>query len=817
MGFEVATTKINIAQKNSVDKISKVCQEALALSPDLKSTLILSCGSQFKLDQADFDQNRGMIIGYEIVRHLISLKQALKETSKDSTPISAYLSCYEIIADAEEDIVDLIEYEHSERSSINISKSQSKHSSVKSESEMQEIFIDTDSLEELQMVVNDLFSKRKRVFCGHEDSYDKECDCCKTKKLNMYKEGINQYAPPYISNVVLKIRIAQNDSQDESDPEQKEIYLIDLSEYNEPVPEIQNMLLKLESDISSLSLDTRICQFVFEKCRKVDSLHLLGFINSPKDLTKIPEEVQAYTDKITEFSEIAYKVFSTSNEIFGNFRSRVLDNLSSEIGGLSVFSQQKSDESKLHFSTMSKSISAKSEGSNTHVTKLKAICSDRSLTSSQRLQGVKNCVKSFIKDSEHSNYSIKDDNEATIINKITNNILKELDVANMFNSQQNIQNTSTQDKELCLSQSQSYIFSKVSSEKGRNNRKNRISAIKKRKESKGSSFASNILLHNKNMMDLKESGRKSKKLVPQTSGFDYVQDKENISNKSKNIIRACREARYPLSNKFKRKAQNKSNSREVIISVKKIHQIRAPNQSIASSGRPIKKEINIADDFSITDSEEEKQELVPKRAKNYLSNSKNIEKEGCSSPKDQETIQQVQGILQDSMKLVRHQMNSFLDYFVNGNHKPRSKKRSLIRRCIGSLSCSGSRERKNNYISTPKSQSSSLYSKSYNFSNNPIQKKDDSSSKNSKIHNKVAARRHIVLFPRNSHNSSQRSSERIKTTVTKNTNRRQNPRPARREINLGVIRHPLNSERNNYSIGMSTLNKDTIVRTLDDR
>lgn len=152
---------------------------------------------------------------------------------------------------------------------------------------MNEIFVDTDSLEELQGVIEGLLSKRKRVFWGHETSFNSECEWWKTKRLNFYKEGINQYAPPYISNAVLKIRITQNDDLEETDPEQKEIYLIDLSEYNEPISEIKKMLLTLESDISSLSLDTRVWQFVFEKWRKVDSLQLLGFINAPKDQTKV--------------------------------------------------------------------------------------------------------------------------------------------------------------------------------------------------------------------------------------------------------------------------------------------------------------------------------------------------------------------------------------------------------------------------------------------------------------------------------------------------------------------------------------------------
>ena len=154
---------------------------------------------------------------------------------------------------------------------------------------MQEIFVDTDSLDELTMVIQDLFSRRKRAFCGHESAFDDSWNCWNQRKLNHYKiiSHANAYAPPYFSSVVLRVRITTQEEQEETDPDQKEIHVVDLSEYNEPIEDLKKMVLDLEASSSSLSLDTRIWQLIFEKLRKVEVFQLLSFINISTKNTEV--------------------------------------------------------------------------------------------------------------------------------------------------------------------------------------------------------------------------------------------------------------------------------------------------------------------------------------------------------------------------------------------------------------------------------------------------------------------------------------------------------------------------------------------------
>lgn len=103
---------------------------------------------------------------------------------------------------------------------------------------MQEIFVDSDSLEELIMVIEDVFAKRKIVQV-------------KSEVFTM-------------SHLLMRIRIA-GQSNDDSYPNQREIILIDLSELNEPIEALTEMYHTLTSNERSLTIETRICQTIFEK------------------------------------------------------------------------------------------------------------------------------------------------------------------------------------------------------------------------------------------------------------------------------------------------------------------------------------------------------------------------------------------------------------------------------------------------------------------------------------------------------------------------------------------------------------------------
>jgi len=146
---------------------------------------------------------------------------------------------------------------------------------------MQEIFVDTDSLEELTMVIQDVYWRRRKAFWEHDHEFNDSCSCCQAKKLSPYRLGLNACPPPYWSHVIMRIRFTDN-QEDESNPNEKVLYFVDLSEYNEPIDDLQDMFHTLESNITSLSLETRISQFIFEKLRMVDTFRLLSFINIQK-------------------------------------------------------------------------------------------------------------------------------------------------------------------------------------------------------------------------------------------------------------------------------------------------------------------------------------------------------------------------------------------------------------------------------------------------------------------------------------------------------------------------------------------------------
>lgn len=134
---------------------------------------------------------------------------------------------------------------------------------MKTESEMQEIFVDSDSLEELIMVIEDVFAKRKIVQV-------------KSEVFTM-------------SHLVMKIRIAEQ-SNDDSYQNQREIILIDLSELNEPIEALTEMYHTLASNERSLTIETRICQTIFEKNKKSSSFKLMTFINSASNDQKVSRQ-----------------------------------------------------------------------------------------------------------------------------------------------------------------------------------------------------------------------------------------------------------------------------------------------------------------------------------------------------------------------------------------------------------------------------------------------------------------------------------------------------------------------------------------------
>ena len=114
--------------------------------------------------------------------------------------------------------------------------------------------------------------------------------------------------------------------KDGSQLSESELTLYDLSELNEPLDTLMDMYKTLESGTASLSIDTRMCQFVFDKLRKCDRFALLAFSNdSLKNVNKNGQDSKSiYTRKLHEFCKVVKRVMSNSREIFKNFHSRLL-------------------------------------------------------------------------------------------------------------------------------------------------------------------------------------------------------------------------------------------------------------------------------------------------------------------------------------------------------------------------------------------------------------------------------------------------------------------------------------------------------------
>lgn len=82
-------------------------KEILKEDSEIQSALILSWGKQYKENEADFDENRGTVVGNQIMKQIIKYKRRLNEIDEGSKQL-IFISCYEIIANGEEEVVDLI-------------------------------------------------------------------------------------------------------------------------------------------------------------------------------------------------------------------------------------------------------------------------------------------------------------------------------------------------------------------------------------------------------------------------------------------------------------------------------------------------------------------------------------------------------------------------------------------------------------------------------------------------------------------------------------------------------------------------------------
>ena len=111
---------------------------------------------------------------YHIMRWLISFKKKqLKKYSRFKYEF--YFCWYEVMTICDnshiqwdEEINDLVSL-----GSSNISLTESANETAKTESDMQEIWIDSDSLEELVLVIEDIITKRKYVLFSIYDNITK--------------------------------------------------------------------------------------------------------------------------------------------------------------------------------------------------------------------------------------------------------------------------------------------------------------------------------------------------------------------------------------------------------------------------------------------------------------------------------------------------------------------------------------------------------------------------------------------------------------------------------------------------------------------
>jgi hypothetical protein len=361
---------------------------------------------------------------------------------------------------------------------------------------MQEIYIDSDSLDELQLVIQDIFSKRKRVYVNGQEAY-------------------------FSSHLIMKVRICMK-NLDETDPNQKEIILIDLSEINEPIEILQNMFVTLESNTNSFSLESRICQQVFEKLRKMSSFKILSFINQPNEDTRIsPDKSESqYALKLIEFAKTTKDVLS---RVSLQYHSRL--NISDAIST--------SNDNNSSVASFVQNVFPSFNSNKNMSTKNQTTKNQSSIAR----------IKFSNKSKNSAYYSVgEDSHQNNIVNKISSNILRELKVQKL------------QNKEL-----------KIPSERLPFERESNISNINRINISKGSSFCSNIL----GKSDYKYSVGRMIDLRVETSDLIF-DDKENkCSNKQFHDIK---EESKSNTNRSKR-SEYKSKHNQSIKSHKKSYMI----------------------------------------------------------------------------------------------------------------------------------------------------------------------------------------------------------------------------------------------------
>lgn len=159
-------------------------------------------------------------------------------------------------------------------------------------------------------------------------------------------------------------------------------------------------------------------------------------------------------------------------------------------------------------------------------------------------------------------------------------------------------------------------------------------------------------------------------------------------------------------------------------------------------------------------------------------------------------------------------MGGFLGYFLGDKRKTRSLKRNFLGSLCRNISCSGSRDRDGKRIMTPVNKKLNLNLNNLSCNKNSAIPKRTGYIDISKSINKAAERRQITLYSKERKHLG-KASDKIVTTATRSRRKHQKPTSNRLEINLGR-QNPINSEKDTYSVGLSTQNQRILFRTLDN-
>ena len=173
-------------------------------------------------------------------------------------------------------------------------------------------------------------------------------------------------------------------------------------------------------------------------------------------------------------------------------------------------------------------------------------------------------------------------------------------------------------------------------------------------------------------------------------------------------------------------------------------------------------------------------------------------------------------LIQESMKWVSFQMNNFLQYFADKEVKAHSKKRSFLGNLWQSLSCSGRSDKDKRRGRTPTTRQLE-----FNFKNisKEINESENSqtrmkSYKNSKLATKIATRRHINLFSKERKLKIEES-DKILTTATHRREHKSSKGLKPLEVSTKK-KYMIHSDKDTYSLGLSTQHYRPLFRTLDD-